>query len=195
MKLLENQLYHYYNQGNNRENIFFSRENQMFFLKNFRKFVLPHCQVLAYCLMPNHFHFLINSTKESVLEKKVGGLMVPALNNGFRQLLSSYAQAINKQEGLSGSLFRQRTKAKLLEGKDEQYPFICFNYIHQNPLKAGLVEKMEDWEFSSFQDYIGLRNGTLCDQSIAFELLDLSKKKLYQESYQVIPLEKIKKLF
>lgn len=121
--------------------------------------------------------------------------MVPALKDGFRQLLSSYAQAINQQEGRSGSLFRQKTKAKLQENTDERYPFSCFHYIHQNPLHAKLVGKMEDWEFSSFRDYVGIRKGSLCDQELAFELLDKSKKGFYQQSYQVIVSKKIDKLY
>lgn len=126
---------------------------------------------------------------------QVGSLMVPALNNGFRQLLSSYAQAINKQEGRSGSLFRQKTKAKLLEYREEHYPLICFHYIHQNPLRSGFVRKLEDWEFSSFTDYLGMRNGSLCDQQAAIELLDISKEFFYQESYRVIPPDVSEKLF
>ncbi|WP_439483512.1 transposase [Cyclobacterium plantarum] len=195
MSLQPDKLYHFYNQGNNRETIFFSRENYLYFLKKFRKYVWPHCQVLAYCLMPNHFHFLINTTKDSVVETKVGSLVVPALNNGFRLLLSSYAQAINKQEGRSGSLFRQKTKAKLLEDNIKSYPFICFNYIHQNPLIAGLVKKLEDWEYSSFMDYAGFRNGSLCDQELSKTLLDISSENFYEESYQVILPDKVKRLF
>ena len=156
--------------------------------------VCPHCKVLAYCLMTNHFHFLFYTTSESVKEKRVGSLISTNLSDGFRQLLSSYAQAINRQENRSGSLFRHKNKTKLLENGDENYPFICFHYIHQNPLTAGLVTKMEDWEFSSFRDYIGIRNGTLCDKELAFELLDLSKDNFYEESYQVISPEKIEKL-
>jgi putative transposase len=194
MQLIENQLYHYYSQGNNKGKIFFSRENYLFFLEHFRKFVLPFCKVLAYCLMPNHFHFIIYTTKHSVIKKKIGGLMVPSLNNGFRQLLSAYSQAINKQENRSGSLFRQRTKAKFLTNNDENYPVTCFHYVHQNPFKAGLVNKMEDWEFSSFQDYIGLREGTLCDQHLAFELLGLSKETIFEDSYKVILSEMIDRL-
>jgi len=114
-----------------------------------------------------------------------------SLADGFRQLLSSYAQAINKQEGRSGSLFRQKTKAKLLDTQDRNYPFACFNYIHQNPLNAGLVDKMENWEFSSFQDYIGLRNNSICDIGLAFELLDISRETFYEQSYQVIVGEKM----
>ena len=59
----------------------------------------------------------------------------------------------------------------VMSSNPDDYPFICFHYIHQNPLKAGLVKRMEDWEMGSFQDYAGLRNGTLCNRKIAQELL------------------------
>lgn len=109
-------------------------------------------------------------------------------------LLSSYAQAFNKQINRTGSLFRQRTKSKLLD-ESKNYPYICFNYVHQNPMVAGLVSKMEDWEFSSFQDYTGMRNGTLCDKTLATQLLDLDLKTLYDESYQIISEEKQKEMY
>ena len=52
-------LYHIYNQGNNRQQLFFSRENYLFFLKKIKKHILPHADILAWCLMPNHFHLMI----------------------------------------------------------------------------------------------------------------------------------------
>jgi REP element-mobilizing transposase RayT len=104
MQILENQLYHIYNQGNNRDLIFFKRENYSFFLTKFKKYISPTCKVLSYCLMPNHFHFLIYTTIDSIKKKKIGSLEISMLMVGFKQLLSSYAQAINKQEERSGSL-------------------------------------------------------------------------------------------
>jgi len=110
--------------------------------------------------MPNHFHFFIN-TDENLIDN--------ALNKKIGTMLSSYTRAINIQEGRTGSLFREHSKAKPLDigsptgsgtpisgtpmsgTTTDEYPFICFNYIHQNPMKAGLVKKMEDWEFSSFK--------------------------------------------
>ena len=53
------ELYHIFNQGNNREKIFFSRENYLFFLTKIKAHILPHADVLAWCLMPNHFHLMI----------------------------------------------------------------------------------------------------------------------------------------
>ena len=86
-------------------------------------------------------------------------------------MLSSYAKAINNQEKRVGSLFQQNTKRKLLVKESSQ--FNCFHYIHQNPVKSGLVERTKDWEMSSYKDYAGLRKGSLCDLKIAYEFLDI----------------------
>lgn len=75
------------------------------------------------------------------------------------------------------------------------YPFVCFNYIHQNPLKAGLVKKMEDWKYSSFPDYLGNRNGTLCNFKLANLLLDIQKDDIYETSYSVINEKLFDKLY
>jgi hypothetical protein len=56
------------------------------------------------------------------------------------------------------------------------YNFYCFFYIHQNPVKAGLVNRIEDWEFSSYPDYIGLRNGTLVNKKLGLEILNLKQE-------------------
>ena len=149
-----NRLYHIYNQGNNKQLLFYSRDNYIYFLKLYQKFVSNNGDLLAYCLMPNHFHFLINTTENSIRTKTVGSLQLTELSNGIRMLLSSFSSAINKQENMTGSLFRQKTQAKLLENESVNYPFICFHYIHQNPMKAGLVSRLEDWEFSSLQSII-----------------------------------------
>jgi putative transposase len=61
-----------------------------------------------------------------------------------------------------------------------------FHYIHQNPVKAGLVKKMEEWEFSSFRDYLGLRDETLCNTKLTQERLAINFNRLLIESYEVI---------
>jgi putative transposase len=197
------QLYHIYNRGNNKQKIFFTRENYLFFLSKVRKNLLAHFDILAYCLMPNHFHFLV-FTKADIDNGKAIRSMAT--------LLSSYTRAINIQENKTGSLFQQKTKAKplLFQGPTGlttlsrltsktttyDYPFICFNYIHQNSLIAGLVQKMEDWEFSSFRDYAKFREGTLCNKERCKELLEVEfDKEFYEESYRVISEEKLKQIF
>lgn len=125
------------------------------------------------------------------------GVMQP-LTRSIAILVSSYAKAINKQQRRTGSLFQQKTKAKLLtESKNTDYPFICFHYIHQNPLKAGLVKQLEDWEFSSFRDYAGLRNGALVDKASACRFLDIPTDPLAfrKHSYRVMTNDDIAKVF
>lgn len=63
-----NQIYHVFNQGNNRQKIFLEHENYLFFLRKVRKYLIPYCDFLCYCLMPNHFHFLIVPNRLGRLE-------------------------------------------------------------------------------------------------------------------------------
>jgi len=167
MEFKPNTLYHVYNRGNNRQKIFFNYGNYLYFIKKIEKYLLIHCDLLAYCLMPNHFHFLIEP-KEKSQDKEI--------NKAFQIILSSYSQAINKQENRTGSLFQQHTKAKSLEHYG-LYAETCFHYIHQNPLKAGLVKEIERWEFSSVKEYTLTRNEKLCNHEKAHLLLNIPKDR------------------
>ena len=97
-------------------------------------------------------------------------------------LLSSYSQAINKQNKTTGSLFQQKTKGKILseqiEGKQESYLENCFFYVHNNPFEAGLIKNLKEWKWSSYLDYIDVREGTLCNKQLFFELTGLTKNDI-----------------
>ena len=198
-------IYHVYNQGNDRKPIFFGRDNYLFFIKKMRNHLTSHCDFLAWCLMPNHFHWLIRVHENySVFKQQKHGLDtqnftpdVKPLNRSISVILSSYTKAMNKAHGKSGSLFRSRTKSKQLNEeilKDDKYPLICLLYIHQNPLRAGLVNRMEDWEFSSYRDYSGYRQGSLCNIDMAKTLFDLpgSTEEFVNFSNQTIPEHYVK---
>ena len=60
------------------------------------------------------------------------------------------------------------------------------HYIHQNAWRAGLVKRIEDWKYSSFLDYSGLRNGTLCNKKILLELTGYDLTTFYKDSYETI---------
>jgi len=186
MEFFKNELYHIYNRGNNQQKIFFKPDNYLFFLTKVRRYIIPYCDILAYCLMPNHFHFLIRSDERTIATKSVADKDKNVLSEGIRHLLSSYTQAINKQNNSTGSLFQQNTKAKPIVKGSRKYDQICLHYIHQNPLKANLAKKMEEWEFSSFLDYCGKRNGTLCNKELAVKILDINLKTFYEDSYRQI---------
>jgi REP element-mobilizing transposase RayT len=194
MEFLENELYHIYNRGNNKQRIFFKPENYLFFLRKVRKHIQPHCDILTWCLMPTHFHFMINTDSRTVQTKTIACTERNILGEGIRNLLSSYSQAINKQNDTTGSLFQQNTKAKPISKGSNLYDRICFHYIHQNPMKAKLVTKMEDWEYSSFKDYCGKRNGTLSNKELAIQLLGLDMKRFYEDSYRIIEEDDLKNI-
>jgi len=185
MKFEEDFIYHVYNQGNNKQPIFFTPENYILFLQYYRKLVAPHADTLAFCLMPNHFHFLISTNQHSLVPKMVGSLELSALSNGIRLLLSSYTQSINKQQHTSGSLFRQNTKSKLIDNGSIHYSFTAFHYIHLNPLTAKLVTNINDWEYSSFKDYTGKRKGTLCNIPLAKKLIDVNWDNIEKETMEM----------
>ncbi len=217
-------IYHIYNQGNNRKEVFYNRENYLFFLKKVRNYILPYCDILAWCLMPNHFHFMVVVREVSVSSHTMtsshrmtteagepnSDSMTPShritqtpntsgrtLNTSIAIMLRSYTRAINIEQKLSGSLFRAHTKAECVncfkglmpsfivkDGitqnnqiiPENQYPQVLFNYIHQNPVKAGLVKMATDWEFSSAADYAGLRNGKLVNKKVALQYIDVSNQ-------------------
>lgn len=183
MFLTEGYIYHVFNRGNNRQPIFFRPENYDYFLKNVNRHLNPVCDILAWCLMPNHFHLLIHANQQSTPIIKDGSFERQQFSQGIKQLLSSYTKATNKQEGRTGSLFQQKTKAFYTE--KNYHAQTTFHYIHQNPIKAGLVKKMEDWPYSSFKDYLDHRE-SICNKELARDLLDLNASRFYEDSYQVI---------
>jgi putative transposase len=169
MHFQPDKVYHLYNRGNEKQKIFFNRENYLFFLRKVRNEWLPYCDILAYCLMPNHFHFLIqpNRTACNLLTLKGKETHLQVLSKTIGKTLSSYTQAINIENQRTGNLFQKKTKAKILENETlHDYLITCFYYIHFNPVEAGLVAAEHEWEFSSFRDYTGLRNGTLCNKEL-----------------------------
>ncbi len=193
MKIVPGGILHIYNRGNNKQPIFFNEGNYFFFLDKIHKHIGTVSDILGYCLMPNHFHFLIQINERSCTPKKIGSLESTELQNGFRMMQSSYASAVNKQFERTGSLFQQNTKYKLLES--DKYIETCFHYIHQNPLKAELVSKLEDWRYSSFREYIYPEQTRLCNQDALFRLLDISSSNFYETSYGVIKEELLEKIF
>ncbi len=208
-------LYHIYNQGNNRQKTFFNQENYLFFLRKIKTHIVPYADVLAWCLMPNHFHLMVfvkeieipvdshgvtplliaeGTNKKGVVFKQSHPVTrMRSINQSLAILLRSYTRAINKQEQRSGALFREGTKAECLncfdgitpsfyntnagtkihiDDPEKQYPQICFNYIHKNPVKANLVKYETGWEFSSAKDYAGIRNGKLVNKKRAKEYVN-----------------------
>lgn len=192
MRLHPHQVYHIYNRGNNRNQLFYEPENYDFFLKKIRKYIVPHCDLLGFGLLPNHFHLLIHANEETVLpfrpQLKLDTTLqahplvfMSRFSRGLQLLLSSYAKAINKRYKHSGSLFSQNTHFKKTssESFQDDYSLWCFQYIHNNPVKAGLVHSPEEWLYSSYREYSGLSRDPLCNLELGRKLLSLDINELF----------------
>lgn len=158
MDLEIGKFYHIYNRSNNKERLFKSEENYRYFLHNFKARFKDYLSVHAFCLMPTHFHFLIKVETNDINE----------LRKHIGIHLSSYTKAINKALDRNGSLFQQYTKAKLIDNQD--YLLTLISYIHQNPVRLKLVNRLDEWPYSSYLDLAGHRNGTLVDRSIVKDI-------------------------
>jgi REP element-mobilizing transposase RayT len=153
--LVAGEYYHIYNRGNNYETVFREPENYYYFLRLMVKYLLPEqVQIVAYCLMPDHYHLLLY-------------LQTETLSRSMQPFLLAYTNAFNRRYQRIGSLFQGPFKARRI-GTNE-YLLHLSRYIHLNPVEAGLVQKAEDWEFSSYKDYLGLRQRTLSGANIVMD--------------------------
>lgn len=192
MRFIEGEIYHVYNRGNNKQPIFFNRENYLFFLAKIRKELLPYCDIISYCLMPNHFHLEVFIKPLPTLRLALSSHSTDrhqTFSNGLAVLLRSYTRAIQRQQNITGSLFQQKTKARLLNNSRANETInealVCMNYIHQNAVKGGLVKSIEQWEFSSYRDYANLRAGTLCNKRLGFEVTGVQENTFVDESLEM----------
>ena len=140
--------YHFYNRGVNRGRIFFGEENYLFCLRRLRHYFRPElAEIVAYCLMPTHYHLLVR------LQRADPGKSI------MQPFGVSYTKAINRQERRAGPLFQGPFQAKHVDSLP--YLLHLTRYIHLNPVKAGLVDDPADWPFSSYLEYVDRRPGTL----------------------------------
>ena len=141
--------YHIFNRGINGQNIFFKTNNYQFLLTLFKRHLTAYVDILAYCLLPNHFHLIIK-VKEPILEKEAETNKI--VSNQFRKMFISYSMAINKQEGRTGSLFNRPFKR--LEITEQVYLEYAIFYTHYNPEKHGIVADFKTFKNSSYSSML-----------------------------------------
>lgn len=179
--------YHIYNRGINGENIFIDIDNYYFFLNKFSKYLSSVCEVYAYCLMPNHFHFLVKIKSKQELEKLKNLEMSSneEIQNGlhsfenvfskqFAKLLSSYTQALNKVSKRHGALLESPFKRIKIDS--EEYLRNLILYIHQNPTSMNLDFKT--YVFSSYKAIISTNKTNVKRKEVLNLFSDLENFKL-----------------
>jgi putative transposase len=184
-KLLPDHCYHIYNHAVGIENLFKVPRNYIYFLEKWDKYISPYFANYAFCLMPNHFHFLCKAKPISEeLKIKIAedgtkrGLAflageVPVnvfYESQFASFFKSYTQAINKQEvNRFGGLFKAKFRRTLVSNREELMYYLC--YIHHNPIHHDMAADYNGWENTSYHIYLEQVSDT-------FKVSDTSKPKL-----------------
>lgn len=152
--------YHVYNQGVNNSDIFLDDGDYKKFLKLLeesldkekkltkngsknQKNVSDKLDLIAYCLMPNHFHLMFKLNDQEGITK------------ALRRVLTSYVMYFNKKHKRTGALFAGKPKAAMIS--EEPHLLHLTRYIHQNPLHIGKND-LKSYEYSSYKEYLGIRN-------------------------------------
>jgi putative transposase len=134
-------IYHLYNRGNDRQRIFLEPENYRFFLNRLTHFFrIADTDLLAYCLLPNHYHLLVRLQNDT------------DFSNVLRRFITSYVKSFNKWHDRVGHVFQGSTRSKLVD--DDRFLAHLCRYIHLNPVAAGLTKLPEEWKWSDYRQWV-----------------------------------------
>jgi putative transposase len=155
-------IYHIYNRGVNKCPIFFSEKNYEYFTYKMAYHFIGKATILAYCLLPNHFHLLIKVLKPDFVKI------------GLQPFMIAYTRAINNEQNRIGPLFQGHYQSNIID--TDEYLLECVKYIHLNPVKAGLVSKPQEWEYSSYRIYFSDTQNTIIDPNSVKHFFDTRKE-------------------
>jgi REP element-mobilizing transposase RayT len=137
----ENAVYHITARGNRREPIFYYNEDRKVFLDKINETILKYSFIcFAYCLMDNHYHLFLRT-------------IYPNISDGMHYLNTSYTNWFKAQHKVVGVLFQGRYKSLIVD--ENSYGVHLSAYIHLNPYRAGIVEDLREYPWSSYPDYVG----------------------------------------
>lgn len=157
--------YHIIGRGNNKQKIFLMEEDKIRFLKTIKKFKIKYdFRLYAYVLMDNHIHIIINSNGEDISK------IMQSIN-------ISYTYYFNRKYFRSGHLFQDRFKSIIVE--DDSYLINLSKYIHNNPKRAGIIGRAEDYEWSSCSLYTSYRDDIfdIVDTELILSMVSDDKEK------------------
>jgi REP element-mobilizing transposase RayT len=136
--------------------LFRSEKDYHFFLQKLKRFITPYARIFSYCLIPNHFHLLIQAKEEEEISFKSHSLKnldnEKIFTQKFSDLFNSYSKSYNKAYDRKGRLFLYSFKHIEVIREDYLVYLIC--YIHRNPIHHGLTFNYEDWKYSSYNTFL-----------------------------------------
>lgn len=159
--------YHITSRGNRKSTLFYDDEDRMKYLSVLQETLVRFPFTLhAFCIMTNHTHLQIETSNTSPT------VIMSHLNTKF-------AKYFNKKYEFTGHVFEKRYGAKLLDSLD--YEFDVSKYIHRNPLKAGLVDQLEDYPWSSYNAYVNGEVTEFVDTKYLLSYFPAPASKHYEE--------------
>ena len=165
-------VYHFYNRGNNKENIFIDERNYLYFLNLMKKYLLIISDVYGYCLLKNHFHILVRIKDYDRLPEKYNVKVFQPISNMF----NAYTKSINKIYKRSGSLFQEHLHRHRV--MNQQYLINLLLYIHLNPAKHGFVDDYREYQYSSYNAYMS-SDITNIDRDTIFDIMGGKENFVY----------------
>lgn len=172
--LIPGKTYHLLSRAVGNEQLFREATNYQFFISRFQKHLSPVAHTLAWCLLPNHFHYMIRIKEQAFIKDhfniiKRNALFTPELAPGFimervSNLLNSYTKAYNKMYNRKGALFMDYCR-RVEIATETQFGNTLF-YIHKNPVHHGYCAKIEDWHWSSYNSFLSDKPTFLCRQAV-----------------------------
>jgi len=204
--LIPDATYHVYNRAHGNEKLFKSPENYRYFLEKYRGCISPLADTFCYCLMPNHFHFLIRCKAEKTIEEHflssktttLTGLRSESLTLSglgfaekqkmlsrhitlqFSHLFNSYTQAFNKQNARKGGLFM--TPYNRIRVNDLHYLHTLVKYIHLNPVNSGFCRNPVDWKYSSYESILKQNNSFVAASEVIRWFADIDNFKYLHQT-------------
>jgi len=157
-------IYHIYNHAVGNDKLFLSEDNYHFFLRRHQHFIVPVADTYSYCLMSNHLHLLVEIKSEIALPENSKYSKGQFISKQFSNLFSSYSQAFNKQQNRMGNLFISNFKRKKIDS--DEYLTRTIQYIHNNPVKHGVVKCPSKWKFSSYNSLVSDRETFLRKEKV-----------------------------
>ena len=154
--------HHIVQRGNNREDVFFNKKDKGMYLSLLKKYSERwESPILAYCLMSNHVHLLMRPLEEVSMYKMIQGVTL------------CYTQYINRGYRRSGRLWESRYHSCIVD--EDRYLWAVARYIEQNPVRAKMVKKVEDYPYSSAKAHISGKR----DDVLGEELFDERQRRDY----------------
>jgi REP element-mobilizing transposase RayT len=140
--------YHIYNCGINGENLFIEDDNYRYFMKLYDKHISPIAETYAWCLMKNHFHFVVKIKDLPIRSEPDRYIRIKPPHQYFSNLFNAYAKAFNNRFDRHGSLFERPFKKKLID--NNEYLRRVIVYTHDNPVHHNFVSHTIEWPWSSY---------------------------------------------